>query len=138
VRYLLDTNALSEFLKKAPNDALVRWFGESDETHHFVSTLTIGEIEKGISKLARSRRKDEFSQWLDQVVERYRERLLAIDLEVARTWACLMADLEKRGRPMPIVDSLIAATALQHDLILVTRNGSDFAHTGVKVLSPWK
>lgn len=136
--YLLDTNALSEFLKKAPNDNLIRWFRESDEQQHYVSTLTIGEIQKGISKLPASRRKDELKVWFDNVIARYQVRILSFGLETSRIWGDLVADLERRGRPLPIIDSLLAATALEHGLTLVTRNESDFTQTGVKVLNLWK
>src|SRR5947207_12424257 len=97
--YLLDTNVLSEFLKKSPHDDVIRWFRESEERQHHVSTLTIGEIQKGISKLSASRRKDELKEWFDHLIARYEERLLPFGLETARIWGRLVATLELRGRP---------------------------------------
>lgn len=135
--YLLDTNVLSEFLKKTPNEGVLRWFRETDENEQYVSTLTIGELQKGVSKLPASRRKNELQTWLDSVIGRYDDRILAQDIATAKLWGRLLADLERKGRPIPAVDSLIAATALAHDLILVTRNVDDFTPAGVKTLDLW-
>ncbi len=135
--YLLDTNVLSEFLKKTPNEGVLRWFRDTDENEQYVSTLTIGELQKGVSKLPASRRKNELQTWLDSVIGRYDDRILAPDIATAKLWGRLLADLERKGRPIPAVDSLIAATALAHDLILVTRNVDDFAPAGVKTLDLW-
>lgn len=136
--YLLDTNALSEFLKKSPNENVIGWFNESDEQSHYVSTLTIGEIYKGISKLLPSRRKDELAAWFEQVIGRYRDRLLPVGLETAKIWGDMQADLEGRGRPIPAIDSLLAATAIEHNPVIVTRNHNDFAGTGIEVLNLWR
>ena len=136
--YLLDTNVLSEFLKKAPNELVIQWFSESDESQHHISTLTIGEIQKGISKLTASRRKDELKDWFDRVITRYQDRIVPVGLETARIWGDLIASLELRGRSLPVIDSLIAATALERDLTIVTRNETDFEPTGVKFLNLWQ
>ena len=138
MNYLLDTNVLSEFLKKTPNEDVIRWFRDGDERRHHVSTLTIGEIQKGISKLSASRRKAELKVWFDHVIIRYEDRILPFGLETARIWGDALAALERRGRSLPLVDSLIAATALEHDLTIVTRNEEDFTPTGVKVLNLWQ
>lgn len=136
--YLLDTSSLSEFLKKAPNDSVIRWFTDTDEQQHFVSTLTIGEIQKGISRLGHSRRRTELKRWLAQVIDRYLDRLLPIGLTTARVWGDLLADLEGRGRRLPVIDSLLAATAVEHNLTIVTRNEEDFTPAGVKILNLWR
>lgn len=136
--YLLDTNVLSEFLKKAPNENVVRWFSDSDETQHHISSLTIAEIQKGISKLPPSQRKTDLMIWLDNVIKRYQDRILSFGLKTARIWGDTMAVLERRGRPLPLMDSLLAATALEHDLTIVTRNEADFEPTGVKILNLWQ
>jgi predicted nucleic acid-binding protein len=136
--YLLDTNALSEFLKKTPNENVIRWFRESDEAQHYVSTLAIGEIQKGISKLPVSQRTTDLQVWLDNVIKRYQERILPFTIEAARIWGDKIATLESQGRPLPLMDSLLAATALEHDLTIVTRNEVDFEPTGVKILNLWQ
>ena len=135
--YLLDTNVLSEFLKKTPNKNVIRWFRISDETQHYISSLTIAEIQKGISKLPDSQRKPELQVWLDNVIKRYQDRILSFDLKTARIWGDTIAALESRGRPLPLMDSLLAATALVHSLTLVTRNEKDFESTDVKILNIW-
>jgi toxin FitB len=136
--YLLDTNVLSEFLKKVPNEDVIRWFKDSDETQHNVSSLTIAEIQKGISKLPASQSKTDLQVWLYNVIKRYQGRILSFDLKTARVWGDTMAALESRGRPLPLMDSLLAATALEHDLTIVTRNETDFEPTGVKILNLWQ
>ncbi len=135
--YLLDTNVLSEFLKKTPNEGVLSWFRDTDENEQYVSTLTIGELQKGVSKLPASRRTNELQTWLDSVIGRYADRILAPDISTAKLWGRLLADLERKGRPIPAVDSIIAATALAYDLILVTRNVKDFTPAGVKTLDLW-
>jgi tRNA(fMet)-specific endonuclease VapC len=135
--YLLDTNAISEFLKKTPHDNVINWFSVTDEELQFISSLSVGEIHKGITRLARSRRKQELEEWFRQVISRYQDRIMPFGLETAGIWGELQADLEKQGRMLPVIDSLIAATALEHDLTLVTRNTQDFTSTGVKLLNLW-
>lgn len=136
--YLLDTNVLSEFLKKTPNENVLRWFRDSDETQHFISSLTIAEIQKGISKLPDSQRKTDLKVWFDNVIKRYQDRILSFDLKTACIWGDTIAALESQGRPLPLMDSLLAANALEHGLTIVTRNETDFEPTGVNILNLWK
>jgi predicted nucleic acid-binding protein len=135
--FLLDTNVLSEVVKKNPNRNVVGWFDATDEYEQYVSVFSIGEIQKGISKHDASRRKSELQLWFDRVITRYRERILPFRLETATVWGRLVADLERRGRILPIIDSFIAAIALEHDLTIVTQNIADFAPTKAKVLNIW-
>ena len=137
MKYLLDTCVLSEFLKKQYNEDVISWVDRQIEETLFLSVLTIGEIRKGVARLPRSKRKTELADWLDDVVVRYNARLLPVTLETAKTWGDLMATLEPRGRVLPLIDSLLAATALEHDLTIVTRNDTDFTLTGAKVLNIW-
>ena len=138
--YLLDTNVLSEFLKKTPNENVLCWFRDSDETQHFISSLTIAEIQKGISKLPDSQRKTDLKVWFDNVIKRYQDRILSFDLKTACIWGDTIAALESQGRPLPLplMDSLLAANALEHGLTIVTRNETDFEPTGVNILNLWK
>ena len=137
MNYLLDTCLLSEFMKPQENRGVINWFKAQDDETLYISVLAIGEIRKGIGKLAATKRSDELRTWLDSVVFRFDSRVLAFDISMANCWGDLKADLESKGRPMPVIDSLIAATALDRDLTLVTRNDSDFTDTGVKLLNPW-
>ena len=137
--YLLDTCALSELvaIKRDPRavDNILRLPREE----LFVSSLTIGEIQDGIDHLPPCGRKDFLTSWLEHdVLRAYSNPPLPVDVILAREWGRLTASLRRRGLPMQIKDSLIAATALVHGLQVVTRNDSDFAHAGVRIFNAWK
>ncbi len=136
-RYLLDTCVISEPLKKKPNEHLLRWWRRQNEFDLFLSTLVIGELEKGIQKLPHTDRRATLTETLEALIEQFDTRVLPIDTMVARQWGRVVADCERNGRPIPAVDGLLAATALSHDLVVVTRNVDDFAPTGVQTLSPF-
>ena len=134
MNFMLDTNVLSELRKPSPNVRVVEWLKETPEEALFLSALVIGELRQGV---ARKRRKDPSSalhlgRWLDRLVERYASRILAVDLRVAELWAELGVP-----DPLPLFDGLLVATALAHDLTLVTRNVRDVARTGVSLLNPF-
>ncbi|MEI6761633.1 MAG: type II toxin-antitoxin system VapC family toxin [Betaproteobacteria bacterium] len=132
--YLVDTNALSELRRKQPQPEVVAWFTERPRQTLYLSVLTLGEIRKGIERLDAARQQP-LLDWLEVELPNYfLGRLLAIDAHTADRWGRLLA---RAGRPLPAVDSLLAATALQHDLTLVTRNTADFAGTGVRLINPW-
>jgi predicted nucleic acid-binding protein len=138
VRYLLDTCAISELAKAAPNAGVVKWLEERDEESIFLSVLTLGEIQKGVAKLPSGKRKDAIQRWLDvELRPRFSERLLAIDEEVALTWGLIQGEAERRGKPIPTIDGLIGATAIAKNLIVVTRDDRDIRQTGARVLNPW-
>jgi Predicted nucleic acid-binding protein, contains PIN domain len=136
-KYLLDTCVLSEFLKRQSNEKVLEWFDEQVEESLYVSVLTIGEIRKGVSRLSESRQKTELGRWLGNVVIRYDGRMLSVNIRTANLWGDLKAKLESHGRPLPVIDSLLAATALEHDLTIVTRNEDDFVQTGAQILNVW-
>jgi len=136
--YLLDTCVISELVAKRPNPSVVTWIDTQIPTDLHLSVITIGEIAKGTSKLAPSRRKDNLTTWLNQTLpNRFRERILGIDTATMMLWGDMVGRLEKQGTPMPLLDSLIAAIAIQNSLRLVTRNIDDFAATGIVMLNPW-
>lgn len=138
MRYLLDTTVLSETRKPQPAEGLVRWLAERDETTLFISALTLGELHAGIIRLPEGKRRDELQNWVDRdLAARFRGRILAIDGEVAAEWGRLSGAARSRGQPLPVVDSLIAATAVVHRLTVVTRNVRDIERCGAKVLDPW-
>lgn len=137
--FLLDTCVISELVARQPNPHVVQWVDSIDEDKLFLCALTIGEIKRGIEKLADSSRKSALAEWLEgDLLIRFTDRILPIDIPVMLVWGQLTAGLEKQGRRMPAIDSLIAATCLQGRLDLVTRNESDFAHSGVAVINPWE
>ena len=137
--FLLDTCVISELVAKQPNLHVVQWVDSIDEDKLFLSAITIGEIKRGIEKLADSSRKSALAEWLEgDLLIRFADRILPIDARVMLVWGQLTADLEKQGRRMPAIDSLIAATCVQERLDLVTRNEGDFAHSGLTVINPWE
>jgi tRNA(fMet)-specific endonuclease VapC len=139
MRYLLDTNVISELIAKHPNERVIQWLDRLDPTSVYLSVITIGELRKGIEKLSDSRRKDKLRAWLtDELLVRFRDRILVLDVDVMLTWGELVGRLERGGRPLAAIDSLIAALALSHSCSLVTRNESDFQGAGLTVVNPWK
>jgi predicted nucleic acid-binding protein len=134
--YLIDTNVLSELRRKEPNVGVAEWFSQRPSTALFVSVLTLGEIRKGIDMLKNSDRKFTLLDWLDvDLPSFFFGRILNVDISVADRWGRLIA---QAGRPMPAIDSLLAATAIHHGLMLVTRNTHDFEFPGLEVINPWK
>ncbi len=139
MRYLLDTCVISELVAREPDPGVVKWVDSVDEEKLFLSSITIGEIKKGIEKLIVSDRREVLAEWLeDELLIRFKDKVLPIDTTVMLVWGKLVADLEKQGKPMPAIDSLLAATALQSGLTLVTRNEDDFAHCGIVLVNPWE
>ncbi len=134
--YLVDTNVLSELRRKEPNPRVVAWFEERPATTLYISVLTLGEIRKGIEALRKSKRKLKLLDWFDtELPAFFAGRILPIDEEVADRWGRLLA---AAGRPLPAIDSLLAATALTHGLALVTRNVDDFPHPDLEIINPWE
>jgi predicted nucleic acid-binding protein len=125
-------------MKKEPSPRVIRWLEKTDETSLFLSVIVFGELRKGICKLPGSRKRKRLEAWVDQdLAERFTGRVLPVDLEVARRWGELSSEMEKKGRPVPVLDGLLAATAIEAGLTLVTRNTGHLEGTGVKVLDPW-
>lgn len=139
MRYLLDTCVISELAKPEPNKKVVAWITQNDEENFYLSSLTFGELYKGISKLPPSKRKDNLPQWVEHdLKDRFKTRIIDITLEVAKHWGETQGICESQGRPMPTMDGLIAATGLAHDLTVVTRNIADMQQSGVSLLNPWE
>jgi Predicted nucleic acid-binding protein, contains PIN domain len=135
VNYLLDTNVVSELRKKSPDPHVLAWFEKAADERLYFSVLSVGEIRRGIERLDDPTRKQALAQWLEtELLPWFGSRLLPANLAVAERWGKRLA---AAGRPLPSIDSLLAATALEHGLILVTRNGQDFNLPGVRVENPW-
>ena len=133
--FLVDTCALSELVKPRPSNNVCDWFDATPPEALFVSVLTLGEIRKGVEKPEGGRRRAQIATWLEtELPDWFEDRVLPVDVRVADEWGRLAARLPK---PIPAIDSLIAATAIRHRLAIVTRNESDFAKTGVDILNPW-
>lgn len=134
--YLLDTNVISELVKPQPDANVLRWFeGMPDRALH-LSVLSLGEIRKGVERMPDGSRREKLRVWLEQDLPGwFEDRLLPVSASVADRWGRLLAEV---GRPVPAIDSLLAATALSHGLRLVTRNTSDFCFAGLEVINPWE
>ena len=135
--YLLDTCALSEFTKPRPSASVDAWFAKLPDGADFVSVLTLGELGKGIAKLAASRRRASLEKWFGDLRDRFEGRILVVDEPVALECGRITARGELAGSPLPSIDALIAATAIVHGLAVVTRNTSDIARTGAPIIDPW-
>ena len=133
--YLIDTNVLSELRKRQPDAQVVRWMAERPATTLYLSVLTLGELRKGVESLMQQARKRRLLDWLEVELPAYfAGRIVSVDAAVADRWGRL---LSQARRPLPAIDSLLAATALAHGLTLVTRNLKDFQYPDLQVLDPW-
>ena len=138
MKYLLDTNVISELVAKRPNKQVIEWVDHLDSDSVYLSVITIGELRKGIEKLPDSPRKEALSQWLaDDLLTRFNNRVLSLDVGVMLTWGALTGRLERTGQRIPAIDSLIAALAIHHNCSLVTRNENDFKDIGLTLINPW-
>jgi tRNA(fMet)-specific endonuclease VapC len=118
---------------------VIAYVDSLDDDLVYLSVITLGEIKRGVEKLPDSARKDRLNQWFeDDLLARFHNRIALIDIDVMLTWGEVVARLESSGRKLPAMDSLIAATALHGDFILVTRNEQDFEGTGSRVVNPWR
>jgi predicted nucleic acid-binding protein len=135
---LLDTCALSELRLPKPDAGVASAIRDLDSDDLFVSTISIGEIVKGVALLVDGQKKRLLQSWLQTLERHYGDRLLPIDLETCRMWGELTAAAQKAGRTMPPSAGLIAATARRHGLYIMTRNTADFEPTGVPLFNPWE
>jgi toxin FitB len=137
-KFLLDTNAVSEWAKPAPDQGLLEWLAAIDEDGTYLSVITLAELRDGIERLQEGRRRARLEEWLrHDLTERFVGRVLPIDEPVADAWGRLVARRRAAGRPIGTMDAFIAATAVTAGLTLVTRNESDFATAGIEVHNPW-
>jgi predicted nucleic acid-binding protein len=134
VSFLLDTNVISEARRRRPDANVVAWLKRADSSTLWISVLSLGEIAKGAAQCAARDRAQAavYYEWLVLVRSHYADRTVEIDHAIAEAWGRLAAK-----RPLPVIDGLLAATALVRGLTLVTRNVGDVADLGVPVLNPW-
>jgi len=137
MKYLIDTNVLSEITKPSPDKDAIKWFIDTPDADKFISVVSIGEIIYGIEKLPNCSRKTKLSAWFNELLsEGFNERILDIKTSTMYVWGKMMAGL---SRPLQVQDTFIAATALENNLIIATRNVKDFSDiTGLKILNPWE
>ena len=139
MKYLLDTCLLSEAFKKKPDPKVMDWLASVNEQSLYLSVLSLGEIEKGINKSKDSVRKKKLRYWLENdLKDRFKHRILSVDINVAVQWGAKQGESEKIGQPMPTIDGLIAVTGLVHDCVVVTRNTDDMQLSHARLLNPWE
>lgn len=141
MKYLLDTNIISEFISKNPNQKVLDYINSLDENDIYLSVITIGEIRFGIEKLDKENQKkkiESLSYWLNNdLMQRFEGRILDVDLEIMLKWGEINAKLQKIGKPMPIMDSLIASSCLAKEFVLITRNEKDFYSFNMEMINPF-
>jgi hypothetical protein len=138
--YLIDTCVLSELVKKSPSDQVAQWFNQQQPEQLFISCITIAEIKKGLYKIraAQPERFHKLTQWLHKLEIKFSGRILPLTEGILDGWAEISAYAELQGRKLAVMDSLIAATAHWHKLVLVTRNVEDFNTVAIQVINPYQ
>ena len=134
---LIDTNVLSETIRPSPNPQAIAWLA-LHESECLLPAHLVAELRYGVEKLPDSRRRTLLEEWLEKVLTKFEDRVLPFDRDVAETHGRLRARMQQQGTSLAEPDGYIAATAIFHELPLATRNGKDFAHTGVRLINPWE
>ena len=138
MKYLLDTNVISELIARKRNQEIVDWVNNLDQHSVYLSVITVGEIRKGIEKLIDSQRAALLTAWLkDDLLLRFDNHILSLGVEEMLEWGRMVGQSERRGRPLSTMDSLIAALAIYYGCTLVTRNENDFTGLGIRIINPW-
>lgn len=136
--FLLDTNIPSELIRTASDPRVENWVYSRDERTLYLSVISLGELRRGFAVLPASKRRTELERWFENdLLPRFHERILPVTRSIAERWGVLDGRCRLRGTPLSVADGMIAATALEHNLTLVTRNSRDFADLGVELLNPW-
>ena len=136
--FLLDTNIPSELTRPKSDPLVENWLDNANDDQLFLSVVSLGEIFKGITILPESKRRKQLQQWVDETLRVwFKGRILPVSEAIAQRWGILAGESQLKGRPLKVADGLIAATALEHELTVVTRNIRDFSELGVRVLNPW-
>jgi predicted nucleic acid-binding protein len=137
--FLLDTNCISELVRPNPEPLVIEWMEAADEGLLYLSVLTVGEIRRGIAGLPQGKRRSHLESWLEVALQaRFAGRIVPVDAPIADRWGLIAAEAKRKGKALSIMDGLLAATALHHNLTVVSRNVSDFQNTQVQVLNPWQ
>jgi toxin FitB len=137
--YMLDTNCISELVRLKPEPCVVEWMEAADEAVLYLSVLTVGEIRKGLAGIPQGKRRTHLDTWLEvELQARFAGRIVPINVPIADRWGVIAADAKRKGKALSVIDGLLAATALHHNLTVVSRNVGDFTKTQVQVLNPWQ
>lgn len=134
---LLDTCVVSETLRPEPSQKVLDWLDSLPEPRVYLPAFVVGELQKGIELLPGGKKQTALKTWLEQLCERFHDRILPFDEESARQWGKLTAELEASGKIIPAIDCMIAAITLRHSGLLATRNLSHYENTGVDLIDPW-
>lgn len=138
MKYLLDTNIISELIAKQSNQNVIDFLSTIDENDTYLSVITIGEIKTGIENVQNSEKKEKLLLWLEKdLFNRFQSRILNIDIHTMLRWGEINNELKNLGKPLPIMDSLIAATCIHHQFTLVTRNEKDFQNLQINIINPF-
>ncbi len=138
MKYILDTNIISEFISRTPNQKVIDYILTLNENDIYLSVITIGEIKAGVEKLADGQKKDKLLYWLEHdLLVRFENRIIDIDTEIMLQWAIVNTKLKQLGKPLPIMDSLIGATSQVKDMVLLTRNEKDFKNLDIRMVNPF-
>jgi predicted nucleic acid-binding protein len=137
VKFLLDTNTVSEWVKPRPNAGVIDWMDSVDDDQVFISVVSLAEVRYGIERLAHGNRRRQLEEWLERELPlRFEGRLLPVDAAIADAWGRIVSRSEAAGRPIAVMDAFLAATAEFHRLTLVTRNVSHFSLLKT-IVNPW-
>ncbi len=137
--FLLDTNCVSELVSPQPEPRVLEWMETVDEGLLYLSVLTLGEIRKGVAGLAQGKRRTHLETWLEVDLQaRFSDRIVPIDSAIADRWGLLASEAKRKGKGLAIIDGLLAATALHHNMTVVSRNSRDFTIAQARVLNPWQ
>ncbi len=138
MNYLLDTCVISEFIKTKPSELVLQWISDKHEQSLFLSAISVAEIQRGIAKLPKSKRKTALNVWFEKVLAQFDGRILSFNQKAAMLWGNEIAALETAGKKIPSIDGFIASIAASQHMCLVTRNNSDFKHFPVEQINPWQ
>ncbi len=137
--FLVDTNVPSELTRPSPDVRVRDWVDAQDNTSLHLSVVSVGEIRKGFTLLPQGRRRAQLEEWFElYLLPLFGDRILPVTQPVGNRWGLLSAECQLRGTPLNTADGMIAATALEHDLTIVTRNVKDFYQLGVAIINPWE
>ncbi len=135
--FLLDTNCIWELVRPKPEPRVLEWMESTDESLLYLSVLTLGEIRKGAAALQQGKRRTHLETWLEvELRARFAGRIVPVDAAIADRWGLIAADAKRRGKDLSVIDGVLAATALHHNLTVISRDTSNFINARVQVLNP--